>query len=284
MDAVNSILAHIIAAINRIANPLGAVFLAPAAVLPGWLYITFISAVMGPLLLLLFKYTSNQDAIGRARNDIRVDMLALKLFKDQLSVIFLAQARLMRSSLRLLFHSLPPLLIGLPPMLLVLSQMGACYQNRPLSPGEEAVLTVEIGGRAGDAFPEAKITSLPGAEVTVGPVRIPSRREIRWLLRSEKPGDHRIVISVDRREVEKRLKTGDGFRRVSPLRPGWRWLDILIHPLEKPFPPGSPVSAVRIDYPERAGWAGGSNWWLFHFFIVSMAFALLFKPVFRVRI
>ncbi len=284
MNTVNSILSHIIAAINRITNPLGAVFLAPAAVLPGRLSITVISAVMGLLLLLLFKYTSNQEAIGRARVDIRVNMLALKLFKDQLSVIFLVQARLMRSSLRLLFHSLPPLLIGLPPMLLVLSQMGACYQNRPLSPGEEALLTVEISGRAGDAFPAAKITSLPGAEVTVGPVRIPSRREIRWLIRAQDPGAHRIVISVDRQEVEKTLTAGDGFRRVSSLRPGWHWLDILLHPLEKPFSPGSPVSAVRLDYPKRESRAGGANWWLVHFFIVSMAFALLFKPVFKVRI
>ena len=55
-------------------------------VVPGWLSATAIAAVTGVLMLAVFKYTSNQGAIKRVRNDIDAHLLALKLFKDSASV------------------------------------------------------------------------------------------------------------------------------------------------------------------------------------------------------
>jgi len=70
-------IAQIIAWINVPANALGKFFLAPIGMLPGWLSNTIISAVAGVILLIVFKYTSNQSAIGRVRDNIKADMLAL---------------------------------------------------------------------------------------------------------------------------------------------------------------------------------------------------------------
>ena len=43
----------------------------------------------------VFKYTSNQRAIKRARDDIKAHLLALKLFKENTRVIFRAQGRIL---------------------------------------------------------------------------------------------------------------------------------------------------------------------------------------------
>ena len=68
--------------LNGAANALGEWVLLPIALMPGWLSATLIAAVTGIVLLVIFKYTSNQRAIQRVRNRIDANLLALKLFKE----------------------------------------------------------------------------------------------------------------------------------------------------------------------------------------------------------
>ena len=53
----------------------------PWLCLPGWLSATAVAAVTGVLLLVVFKYTSNQAAIKRVRNDINANLLTLEAFQ-----------------------------------------------------------------------------------------------------------------------------------------------------------------------------------------------------------
>ncbi len=80
---MTGVLAQTAAWLNSAANGLGRWLLAPTSVLPGWLSATTAAAVTGVLLLAVFKYTSNQRAIKRVRDDINAHLLALKLFKDR---------------------------------------------------------------------------------------------------------------------------------------------------------------------------------------------------------
>ena len=68
-----NLLAQIVVWINILTNALAGVLLAPVAILPGWLSNTIISAVVGVLLLIIFKYTSNQNAIGKVRDSIKAN-------------------------------------------------------------------------------------------------------------------------------------------------------------------------------------------------------------------
>jgi len=264
-------------------NALGKFLLAPVGVLPGWLSNTLVSAVTGVVLLIIFKYTSNQRAIGRVRDDIKANMLALKLFKDSISVTLQSQGRVFRGAFLLLLHAIRPMLVMIVPISLLLAQMGLWYQFRPLQPGEKTIITMRLKVDPYTLLTPAKIVSISGAEVTEGPSRIKPKREICWNIRANENGYHRIVFHVDGQQFEKELTIGDGFMRVSDERPGWHWYDILLHPLEKPFGPDSVVQSIGIDYPRsRRIW--GIPWWLIYFFVASMVFAFIFKPFLKVRI
>ena len=278
-----ALLAHIIAWINAATNGLGKFLLAPVGMMPGWLSNTIVSAIAGVVLLAIFKYTSNQRAIGRARDDIKANMLALRLFKESLSVALLAQGRTFRSALLLLVHAIRPMLVMILPVTLLLAQLGLWYQQRPLRAGQYAVVTMKLNGPIDSPWPEARISSMPAADVTVGPVRILSKREICWEIRARENGSRPIVFQVGGRRIEKELTIGDGFMRVSAERPAWQWADILQHPAEKPFEPDSAVRSVSISYPGRSSWTSGTNWWVLYFFGASVVFALIFKPFLRVR-
>ena len=101
-------LAQAITLINSLTNSFGGFCLSPIAATSGWLSITLISAVLGVMLLLIFKYTSNQKAIAGIRDDIKANLLAIKLFRENIAVTFRSQARVFICSFKLLFHSALP--------------------------------------------------------------------------------------------------------------------------------------------------------------------------------
>ncbi len=272
-----------IVCLNIFANILGKCFLGPLFFLPGWLSNTLISAVAGVIFLLVFKYTSDQQARGRIWDRIYAQILALKLFGDSITVTLQAQKQLFAEAFRLLFGALRPMLVMIVPVSLLLGQMGLVYQYRPLNPGEETVVTMKLKSVPDDTMAGISIESMP-AELVAGPVRIVSRQEICWKIRARDEGLKTIRFKVDGETVTKELAVGKGFMRVSRMRPALKLTDILAYPQEKPFSADSRVRSITVGFPERISKTSGTDWWLGYFFAASMVFALIVKPFLNVRI
>jgi hypothetical protein len=279
MDA----LTQVIVWLNTVANALGWL-LSPIGLLPGWLSATAVGALSGVLLLGVFKYTSNQKAIRRVRDDINANMLALKLFKDSVKVAFRAQGRLFVGAFWLFVYGVIPLLVMIIPVTLLLGQLSLWYQQRPLRVGEEAVVTLKLNGGCEDSFPDVTLQSPDAAKILLGPVRVASKREVCWNIVARQTGQHRLMFQVGDQTFEKDLAIGDGFMRVSAQRPGWDWSEVLTHPRESPFPRHSPVRSIEIDYPRRVSWTSGSDWWLVYWFGLSLVAAFCFKGVLKVHV
>lgn len=277
-------LIQLITWVNVVTNAIGGFFLAPVASVPGWFSITVISAVLGVFLLIIFKYTSNQKAIGCVRDDIKANLLAVKLFKDSFSVTFRSQARVFCASFKLLFYSIVPMLVMIVPVILIMAQMSLWYQARPLLPGDEPVIVrLKLNDNL-DTLPQVFLESLPAARTMIGPVRVFTKKEIFWKIKPVEDGNYNLIFHIGDRRYEKQVAVGEGFMRLSPKRPGADFADILLYPLEKPFTSDSPVHSISINYPERDSRINGTDWWIVYFFVVSMIFAFMFKPFLKVRI
>jgi hypothetical protein len=280
MDA----LTRLIVGLNAVANTLGEWLLTPLGVLPGWLSATAVAAVTGVLLLVVFKYTSNQSAIQRVRDDIDANLLALKLFKESAPVTVGAQGGLLLGAGRLFVLALVPTAVMLVPVTLLLGQLSLWYQQRPLRVGEEAVVTLALNGDAGAPFPEVSLRPTDAVETTAGPVRVFSKREVCWNIKARENGYHRLAFEVGAQGADKELAVGDGYLRVSARRPGWVWSDALLHPAEGPLAPDSPVRSIEIAYPPRSSWASGTDHWVIYWFAVSLAVAFCFRRVLGVNV
>ena len=277
---LNPVLSPVLAYLNRVCTVVADGVYATLGPLPVWLGLTLLSAVTGVGMLIAFRYTSNQAAIGRARDEITANLLALKLFKDEVRVVFRSQRRVFGALLRLQWHMLRPLLVMLLPMLLLLGQMGVRYQWRPLRPGEQTLIKLRLKpGQA--AAPEASLEPTQGIADLVGPV--PGGGLLVWRVRGGAPGRYTLRFTVAGMIVEKQLDVGDGFQRVSADRPASRWTSQILHPVESPLPADSPVQSIEIAYGGVRSWVCGANWWLLYFFVVSMVSALLLKPILKVR-
>jgi hypothetical protein len=280
---VTDLLTRLVVWLDAAANAVGRLALAPAAVLPGWLSATLVAALTGVAMLAAFKYTSNQRAIRRARDDVGANLLALKLFPDSARVAARAQGRVLLGAARLFALALVPLAVLALPVTLLLGQLSLWYQQRPLRVGEAAVVTVTVGGAAGE-MPEVRLEPTDAVAVTAGPVRVTGKREVCWEVRARQGGCHRLVFEAGGRQFAKELAVGDGPMRVSARRPAWNWEDALLHPAEPPFGPDAPVRSITIDYPPRESWTSGTGWWLAWWFAVSTLTALCFRRVLNVHV
>lgn len=280
---LNPILSPLLRWLNPVCVTVGDVCFVPLYALPDWLGITALSVGLGVLMLLAFRHLSNQAAIGRAKNDIKANLLAMKLFRDDLRVVFRSQLRLVWATLRLQRHVLTPVLWSLLPMILILAQMGLRYQWRPLHIGERAILRVRAG--SGMSGPES-VTLAPhdGVEVEVGPVS--GGGEWVWRIRALTRGRHTLSFQTNATgsaPITKEVVVGDGLSRVSAMRPGSGWLDRLFHPVEAPFAKDSPVRDIEVRYPSVESYVYGADYWVVYFFIISMLTALVLAPVFKVK-
>ncbi len=291
--------------LNSPANAVGKRLLAPIGVLPGWLSATLAAAITGVALLAVFKFTSNQRAIKRVKDEIKANLLSLKLFNTGASVALRAQGRVLRAAAGLLVLAIVPMMVMTVPVLLVLGQLSLWYQARPLRVGEDAVVTLKLG--AGAAWPEVRLKSSADVDVAIGPVRVRGRgvpggglrgvpggglrgvpggglREVCWSIQARRPGQHRLAFQVGDKTFEKDLAVGDRFMRVSSLRPDWDFADTLMYPAETPFGPGSPIGSIAIDYPKRTGWTCGADSWVVYWFVVSMVSGFAFRRLLNVNI
>jgi hypothetical protein len=274
----------VVAWFNHLANKFGAVCLSPIAWLPGWLSATVIGVVTGVLMLIAFKYTSHQSAIKKTRDQIKANLIALSLFKDDVRVGLRAQGRILGNAGKLLLLSLVPMLVMTIPMVLILGQLALWYQARPLRVGEETIMTVQLESVDKTAVKKVKLNSTDGIELAIGPVRVPTKRMVCWTIKPMQQGLHELSVQFDDQTFTKQLAVGDGFMPVSLKRPARRWTEMFLHPREPAFSPDSPVQSIEIGFPDRDSWTAGTDVWLLYWFAVSMVAAFAVKPLVGVNI
>jgi hypothetical protein len=282
---MRDILTQIVVWLSGVADFLGRWLLAPVRWLPVWLSATLIAAVTGVLMLVVFKYTSNQRAIKRVRDDISAELLTLKLFRESASVALLAQIKLVWGAARLFFHALTPMVVMALPAGLLLAQLAQWYQYRPLRVGDRALVIVKLSGDGDSVWPRVCLQPDKELQIVTGPVRVKKERWVCWDVQACANGSYRATFNVDGEIVEKELAIGDGYAPVSAVRPGRSWLDVLENPRESPLGPDSSVQSIEVDYPPRFTWKIlGIEPWMAYWFVVSTVTALCFRRLLKVNI
>ncbi len=251
-----------------------------------WIPLFLLSVLAGILMLLVFRYTSNQAAIRRVKDRMQAHLLEVRLFSDQLSVVLRAYGRIVRWTLAYLGHALVPLAVMTVPLALILIQMDFRLGHQPLRPRDSFLLKVLA---AGDASLESLSLSLPdGLAATAPALRIAhapdNRQEVDWRLEAQRPGEFLVYVSVAGKMLEKHVtvvETGNTVR-LSPARVRPDWFELLLESNEPPLPSDSPVHHILVVYPHRSIALG--RWrmhWLLPFFVFSMVAAFALKGVLR---
>jgi uncharacterized membrane protein (DUF106 family) len=247
-----------------------------------------ISLLTGILMLWLFGKVSDQEVIKVVRDRIRGNLIAIRLFGDNLRLLGRLQGRVLRQTLTFLRHAFVPMLVLLVPVLLILIQLNLRFAERPLEPDEIALVKVEVRDPA--VFDQRLTLEAPeGITVETPVVRarvieesfwrelfrkpLETRPEVSWRIRADAPGRYQLVVHVGGEAVEKELLVGTGWGATPARRTGKGFLDLLLWPGEPPIDAASPVARIEVTYPalDLALFGWGMNWIVF-FFVVSILF------------
>jgi hypothetical protein len=245
-----------------------------------------ISFLGGILMVWIFGKVSNQDAIKKTRSRMGAELIALRLFKDDLRVFFRIQFQILIWTLRYMRQSIVPMIILMVPVVMILIQLNLHYAMRPLGVGEQTLVNVTLRDAVSLTQGSGIVLQAgSGIEIETAGVRIPQTREISWRVRGTTPGDIELVVKVGEESVTKEMLVGAREEGVSSLRTGGHWLDNLLYPGEAPIPKKSAIESIEILYPDLDvsifGW--GIDW-LILFFVLSMVFGFSFKGVLGVQI
>jgi len=268
------------ATFNRVASAVFDRLLAPfgaGRAWAPWLDIVLWSILSGVVALLVYKHVSSQSGIARAKNLIKLHLLEIRLFKDDILGVLAATAKIVLRNVVYIAHNLAPMAVMLLPMLVILAQLVAWYAYAPLPEGSVRLLKARLD-KAHSSVPATAVTlQLPEGVVLEAPPVRTARGEIAWRLRAETSGDHELVLRAGDETEVKGMAVGGPARKVPVLRSkGW---DSLLYPGEEALPRDSAFASIRIDYPARelgplpAGEAGI----LLAFFVLSLAVGFAFK-------
>src|SRR3989475_9018596 len=89
----------------------------PAAV------VVLLSLVISLLMVVVFRYTSDQKAIRVAKDHLKAHLLAVRLFQDQLPVVLSSYGRILISTGRYLRLAFKPLLFVILPLTLLIARL-----------------------------------------------------------------------------------------------------------------------------------------------------------------
>jgi uncharacterized membrane protein (DUF106 family) len=234
-------------------------------------------------MLLIFKATSNQEALDRVKRGIHAGLFEIRLWNDDLRAIFRAQFDILGKNLSYLRYSLVPMVWIIPPLFFVVAQLQFHYGYEGLRPGESTLLEVELAEGAVGAETEKPAVELvlPAAIRAETPaVWNSSERQLTWRLVADQAGAYDIGVKLGDATYSKTAVVADNLLRRSPLKVRG-WLNELVYPAEAALPGDGAVESISLGYPDReVSLLGWKSHWLVHFFILTIVFAfLLRKPM-----
>jgi hypothetical protein len=242
-----------------------------------------VSLVVGLLMVLLFGYTSDQKAIKVAKDQLKAHLLAVRLFRDQLSVVTGSYAKILRGTGRYLRLAFMPLLYVIIPITFLIVQLDRCLGSTAIQTGMPFLLTVHTDGA--EAM-NALTLDLP-AEIamTALAVHVPAENAVVWRLAASREGDYQIKIVAGADDVTKNVRVSSELARVSPVRLRGHFWERLFTSGEPALPANGAVESISINYPERnIEIAGYEINWIVLFFVLSMIAGYLFKELLGIQI
>jgi len=249
------------------------------------LIVVVLSIVIGLLMIVLFGYTSDQKAIGIAKDRLKAHLLAVRLYRDQLHVVMGSYGKVLGGTGRYLKLAFKPLLYVIIPITLMIVWLDRSLGLTAIQTNTPFLMTAHVNDP--QALENVTIDLPPGIEASAPPVHVSAENEVVWRLVATQEGSYDVKIAAGGQTVTKSVRVTPELAQVSPER--WRdhFWQRMFSSGESALPQNSAVESIIVDYPERnipLGVAGYEMNWIWLFFILSMIAGFIFKELLGIKI
>ena len=244
-----------------------------------------VSVLTGIVMVVIFKYTSNQSGIKGAKDKISAYFMEIRLFKDDMRLMLGAQGRILRTNLTYMKYAVTPMLFMIVPVVLILAQMGIRYAYRPLRPGESVLVKLKLAEHSFDENTSISVEAGDGLQLETPLLRIPGAGEIDFRVGALAEGRHELSIRIGSETLTQSVLVSGKVRRVYASRSKPDFWNMLLYPGQTPIPKSSKVEEITMILPSQTisilGWDVN---WLVLFFIASLVAGYSLKGVFKVEV
>jgi hypothetical protein len=242
-----------------------------------------VSTIVGFLMVVVFRYTSDQRAIRRAKDGLKAHLLAVRLFQDQLPVVVGAYGKIILGTGSYLRLTFTPLLVAIVPMTFLMIQMDRYLGRMPLQPEHSFLL--EAHANSADTLDQMELHLPEGLTTSAPAVHIPAEKLVVWRVEAVKDGRYDVHIDGYGQTVSKQVVVSSEMERISPIRIQGNFWQRTLSSAEPALPDSSFVQSITVDYPERTiSWIGIQWNWIVLFFIVSLVAGFIFKSALGIQI
>jgi len=242
-----------------------------------------LSIAIGLLMVIVFRYASDQKALRMAKDRLKAHLLAVRLFQDQLPVVLRSYARILGATGLYLRLAFKPLLLVILPLTFLIVQVDRFLGSVPMQVGEPFLLKARVANS--DVLDQASLQLPTGLVATAPAVRAPADSEVVWRIVPTKAGNFDLNINVSGQAYSKRVVVLGGLARLSGIRLRGPWWKRMWMSAEPALPENSSIAAIEAEYPARQIAFAGLDWnWIWLFFVLSLIAGFLFKTILRIEI
>ena len=245
--------------------------------------VIILSLVIGLVMVVVFRYTSDQKAIHVAKDQLKAHLLAVRLYQDQLSVVVRAYGRILLGTGRYIRLAFMPLLIVIIPMTYMIVQLDWYLGYTPIAQAEPFLVKVKTA--SSDAVNDVSLQLPPEITISAPPVHVPTDSEVVWRLVAGKNGTYDINVASAGQTFAKKIVVAGEISRISLSRLRAPYWERLFSSSEPPLPENSSIQAIDVSYPARNIEFAWMEWnWIVLFFVLSLVAGFIFKSVLGIEI
>jgi hypothetical protein len=247
------------------------------------LLVIAISVIIGLLMVLVFRYTSDQNAIRRTKDQLKAHLLAVRLFQDQLPVVLRAYGRIFRGTGHYLRLAFTPLVIVILPLTFLIVELDRYLGWQPLQPAQAFLVEVRVD--TAEALNQVALQLPPELATSAPPVHVEKDKEVAWRVVANREGRYNLSIVGAGQPASKQVIVSGGLAKVSPVRLRDNFWERMFSSAEPALPNNSPIQSIGITYsPREVTLAGWQFNWIVLFFVLSLVAGFIFKTVLRIQV
>ena len=213
-----------------------------------------VSMMFGVVMILIFKYASNQQAIGAVRRRMGARALGMLLHLHSPAAVTRTAAALMGDNFVYLWMILRPMLVIAVPFVVTAAQLDARYGKAAVQPGETATVTITW-----HSLPERELLRLSGTGLHILEplVMVDTLKQTSFNVINLTPG---AVLNADGASFPVGASAGGSGAVVYRGAERRSFLRNLTAPQLAGLPSDSPVSRVSIFLPAARYRVLGGRW------------------------
>ncbi len=263
---------------------LGLLFYPFISLHPAW-GMAWISLVTGIVMLIVFRFTSNQQGIKKAKTKVSAYILEMRLYNHDLGKMISSLGKTLLANILYLRYMVVPIIFIIIPVLMVLIQVSYRYEYRPLKPDEQAIIKAVLKPDFPVLETPVTLDTPEDIDLRTPALRITSLNEVNWRISGQKKGVYEIGFTVNGRQYRKNIHIDSGFAALSSIKAGPSFFTFLLNHSESRLPDDSPFMSLEIVYPDQTlGIMGIKLHWIIWFFVFSVVFGFAFKDLFKVEL